>query len=119
MLEIGTPPQSFEVVYDTGSSDMWVPGPFCADHSENCAGKRAFDPTASSSFSDVPQDALSKFAIVYGSGAVRGSYGVDTVTLANNFTVEGQTFAFVNSTEGLGEVCETLPLFCFVELVGL
>lgn len=104
VVKIGTPPQEFEVVFDTGSADMWVPGPNCSKHSANCQGKAAFDSSKSTSFAAVASDAMSQFTIAYGSGKVQGSYGVDTVTLAEDFTVDHQTFAYVDSTDGLKDV---------------
>ena len=43
---------------------------------------------------------------MYGSGEVRGKYGVDRVTLADDYTAEEQTLALVDSTDGLGEICK-------------
>ena len=105
VVRIGTPPQEFEVVYDTGSADMWVPGSTCPTISVNCAGKTAFSETASASFRNVSEDA-SQFIIQYGSGLVLGTFGVDTVTLADDYVLEDQTFATVYSTGGLKAVCE-------------
>jgi hypothetical protein len=103
-LKIGSPPQEFQVVFDTGSSDLWVPSSTCSTKSMNCHDKKAYDATSSTSYSDVEKGAKSDFNIVYGSGAVTGKYGTDVVTLAEDYTVEGQTFAQVDSTDGLGQV---------------
>lgn len=104
IIGVGSPPQSFEVVFDTGSADLWVPGAACATHSPNCASKQKFDQTASTSFSEVALGAQSNFSVKYGTGTVQGKYARDTFTLGDDITVEHQTLAFVERTQDMGDV---------------
>jgi len=93
-LTIGTPPQSFSVILDTGSSDLWLATDGCADCD---SGTPLFDATQSSSF----QASTSAVEIQYGSGAVKGTLGSDTVTMGG-FTIPSQTFLTVDQlTSGL------------------
>lgn len=99
IVELGTPPQSFTVVFDTGSSNLWVPQVGC----KNCGywwsgGKHKFDHEKSSSYKADGAD----FHIQYGSGDVKGIFSVDDVTLAQDIVISGQKFAEVSDAGGLG-----------------
>ena len=83
-IGIGTPPQIFTVVFDTGSSDIWVPGVACT----NCGYHSFFNPDNSSSY-QVSELLLSDgdvepFTLNYGSGAVRGHKAKETITLGEH-----------------------------------
>lgn len=99
-VKIGTPGKEFLVIFDTGSSNLWVPQVHC----KNCGywfiggGKSKYDSALSSSFVKDGSD----FHIQYGSGDVKGIFSVDTVTLANDITVTNQKFAEVQNAGGLG-----------------
>ena len=99
-VEIGSPPQKFTVIFDTGSSNLWVPKVNC----KNCGywfingGKSKYDEAKSSSFVRDGSD----FHIQYGSGDVRGYFSVDSVTLAEDIVISGQKFAEVDDAGGLG-----------------
>ncbi|XP_041051247.1 pepsin A-like [Carcharodon carcharias] len=76
-ISIGTPPQSFLVVSDTGSSNLWVPSGYCS--SPACRDHRKFNPHASSTF-HLSNKYLS---IQYGTGIMTGVLGYDTVRVSN------------------------------------
>jgi hypothetical protein len=105
-IKVGTPPQSFMVVFDTGSADLWVPGEKCAAESPNCAAKSTFKTGASSTNKAVAEGAKQDFAIHYGSGPVSGSFTVDQVVVGQDDEVDDQTFALVEHTAGLGLLCK-------------
>ncbi|KAF8587887.1 acid protease [Ramaria rubella] len=83
-LAIGTPPVSFNVILDTGSSDLWLAAQSCG----SCGNVPMFNPAKSSSFKNLS----TPFHITYGSGAADGTLGTDVVQMAG-FQVPSQTFA--------------------------
>lgn len=106
-IKIGTPPQSFSVVFDTGSADLWVPHEKCHTVSPmNCAAKNVFNPAASTTNVDLPGESKSEFSITYGSGPVSGVFTKDQVTLGQDDVVTDQTFALVEHSSGLGALCK-------------
>jgi len=92
-ITLGTPPQTFGVVFDTGSANLWVPSTQC----KNCGLKPKYDHTKSSSY--VANGSI--FAIQYGSGPVSGFYSYDNLGWAQS-TIVKQEFAEVTDVSGLG-----------------
>ncbi|KAM3877820.1 pepsin A-like [Diretmus argenteus] len=85
VIGIGTPPQFFKVLFDTGSSDLWVPGTKCTSYI--CNHHAQFNSTASSSF----QASTKSFTISYGTGFMSGTSGYDTIKISD-IHVEHQIF---------------------------
>jgi cathepsin D len=72
-ISIGTPAQCFKVLFDTGSSNLWVPGKSCK--SSACNKHTKFDCSASSTCTATTEG----FSIQYGTGALNGTIDTDTV----------------------------------------
>ncbi|KFP83001.1 Cathepsin E, partial [Acanthisitta chloris] len=85
-ISIGTPPQNFTVVFDTGSSNLWVPSVYCV--SKACAGHAKFQPAQSSTYQPIG----TPFSIQYGTGSLTGVIGSDQVVI-EGITVSNQQFA--------------------------
>ena len=92
-IGIGTPPQPFAVIFDTGSSNLWVPSVSC--EAPGCLTHPRFDAKASSSYNTNG----SLFGIRYGTGEVSGLLAQDAVTLGP-LTVPGQIFGEVTDQKG-------------------
>ncbi|KAH7104125.1 acid protease [Auriculariales sp. MPI-PUGE-AT-0066] len=87
-ISIGTPAQKFNVILDTGSSDLWVLSPNC--QSSGCVGASSFDSSQSTSFNNIGD----RLEISYGSGDVAGTTVSDTVSIGG-LTAQKQTFGLI------------------------
>jgi hypothetical protein len=104
-VQIGTPPQTLMLDFDTGSSDLWV---FSSETPETQqGGQKVYDIAASSSAKKL---ANAEWSISYGDGSTsQGDVWLDTVTL-NEVTVIGQAVesalqvssSFTNDTASSG-----------------
>ncbi|GIQ84434.1 aspartic peptidase [Kipferlia bialata] len=74
-VDIGTPAQTFQVVYDTGSSNLWVPSSQC--FTMTCLRHNRYNAAKSSTYK--PNGTI--IELDYGSGSVNGYFSNDVVGL--------------------------------------
>eukprot|EP00656_Telonema_subtile_P007277 TRINITY_DN13413_c0_g1_i1.p1 TRINITY_DN13413_c0_g1~~TRINITY_DN13413_c0_g1_i1.p1 ORF type:complete len:381 (+),score=68.48 TRINITY_DN13413_c0_g1_i1:216-1358(+) len=101
-VSIGTPPQNFTVVFDTGSGTLWVPASTCTDCAMgNGKDRNKFDGSKSSSFKNLNTDDT----LQYGRGNVVGTVVQDDVSvsfLGKTVAVKPQAFVQASSITDSG-----------------
>ncbi|TKY52352.1 Aspartic proteinase [Spatholobus suberectus] len=85
-IGIGTPPQKFDVIFDTGSSNLWVPSSKCY-FSLACYTHRWYKSKKSKTYTKNGTSCK----IRYGSGSISGFFSQDNVKVGNA-VVKNQDF---------------------------
>ncbi|KAJ8086387.1 hypothetical protein PM082_005210 [Marasmius tenuissimus] len=94
IISVGTPPTDFTVDFDTGSSDLFLPGANCR---VNCDGHKIYD----TSFSSTAQDKRDTFALAFGDGSVvEGEVFSDTVAFADLIATDQAVGAATQYSDG-------------------
>ena len=100
-IQIGEPAQSFNVILDTGSADLWVVSTECTS-TVNCRKHHQYDTKESSTYQDLHQN----ISIHYGTGTVETRVGKDTLTIAG-ITLTDQ---YVTDATSISDDFKDLPI---------
>jgi hypothetical protein len=76
-ISIGSPPQLFQVVFDTGSANLWIPSSKCT--SRACIAHKRY----SSDQSITHKKDSRELSITYGTGSMKGYLSKDTIQMGN------------------------------------
>ncbi|KAH7884068.1 Asp-domain-containing protein [Phlebopus sp. FC_14] len=90
VISVGTPATTFTVDFDTGSSDLFLPGPDCGS---SCSGHTVYDPSSSSTSNDEGRTFTTTYA---DSSTASGELYSDTVSIAG-LTATTQTLGAASS----------------------
>jgi hypothetical protein len=103
-IQLGTPAQNFQVILDTGSSNLWVPDKTCGG---SCSGKNKYDSSKSSTWVANGQH----WSIRYGTGSASGFLGQDQLCLGDSKICYGK--------QVFGQATTIAPFFAQTPIDGI
>ncbi|KAJ3209177.1 hypothetical protein HDU67_006359 [Dinochytrium kinnereticum] len=92
-ISLGTPPQQFNVVIDTGSTYLWVGSTACGS---DCNNRNYYDKSASRTHGILPAFGGQPGTISYGTGSLSGIFSVERFGIGD-LVVDNQAFLEVIS----------------------
>ncbi|KAJ7914903.1 aspartic peptidase A1 [Mycena leptocephala] len=103
-VQMGTPPQNFLILMDSGSADLWVASEACQSTAGgDCGNHQTLGSQSSSSF----QASNTPFQVTYGTGAVSGAIIQDDISIAG-LTLKAHTFGSTLSEQKTATPIEAL-----------
>jgi len=104
-------PESYiNVVFDTGSTNLWVGSVLCRDYV--CRDRHKYDNAKSLTYVSPPSDSF-PLDITFGTGELSGPQAVDSLSVGE-YTVKNQTFAMIEHE--IGSIFSQIP---FEGILGL
>ena len=98
VINVGTPVQKFKVIFDTGSSNLWIQSNLC--RTAGCLQHKGFDLNKSRTFrKHFVNGKIPIFSIRYGTGKITGEFVEDLVDIAG-IKVKNQVFGLTHREEG-------------------
>lgn len=118
-IEVGTPAQSFSVVFDTGSGNLMLPSRWCKSHA--CQMHRMYSPQGSTTSKDINYDGSpvqkgsprDQITVTFGTGEISGVFVSDDISIGD---VHIPNAAFVAATD---ETEDPFSAFNFDGVLGL
>ncbi len=92
-INIGTPPQQIEVIFDTGSSNFWITSSRCKD--PGCLVHKSYN----AEYSSTHEKLGTRVEVEFGSGLIEGVFCKDTVQIGK-VVIPKQEFGEIEKEKG-------------------